>query len=96
MFSLQLSAHERSHQRSSSAQPLVKPYIIIVVSIHSLLISNVNLLKLQDEIFPPVVKTKVGESLPNFYGSNVLNNKLASLEATLVRNYDSPTHRLTD
>ena len=32
MFSLQLSAHERSHQRSRSAQPLVKLDKIIVVA----------------------------------------------------------------
>ena len=45
------------------------------LGVHSLLISNVNILKLQDEIFPPVVKTKVGKGLPNFYGRNVLNQK---------------------
>ena len=37
MFSLQLSAHERSHQRSRSAQPLVKLAIIFVAKVLDLI-----------------------------------------------------------
>ena len=43
-----------------------------------------------------LVDVEVPSSYLSTHSRNTSNNKLASLEATLVRNYDPATHWLTD